>query len=131
MLVLALLFSLASPLFLLPIEKFLPYPYLLEELAKLLIVRLIIKKKNLGLWQLVSFSVLAGFLFAFSESVLYLTDIFALGDFSLFSRRLFLTGSLHTGTMLLISLSGRKSRLGLVLGFLGAVLVHFLFNFGR
>jgi len=126
--ILGLLLALASPLLLLPIEKFLPYPHFIEEAVKLVIVVMMTKaekevKKDLAVWVF-----MAGFLFAMSESILYLTNIFALGNYMLFPKRLILTGGLHTGTVMLMYLLGRKSYLGLGLGFIGAVLIHYFFN---
>lgn len=128
MAILGLLLALASPLLLLPIEKFLPYPHFIEEAVKLVIVVMMTKaekevKKDLAVWVF-----MAGFLFAMSESILYLTNIFALGNYMLFPKRLILTGGLHTGTVMLMYLLGRKSYLGLGLGFIGAVLIHYFFN---
>ena len=128
MAILGLLLALASPLLLLPIEKFLPYPHFIEEAVKLVIVVMMIKaekevKKDLAVWAF-----MAGFLFTVSESILYLTNIFALGNYMLFPKRLILTGGLHTGTVMLMYLLGRKSYLGLGLGFIGAVLIHYFFN---
>lgn len=126
--ILGLLISLVSPLLLLPIEKFLPYPYFIEEAVKLLIVGIIIKaerkeNKNFAVWVFV-----AGFLFTISESILYLVNIFALGDFMVFPKRLVLTGGLHTVTMMLMYFLGRKKYVGLVAGFIGAILIHYCFN---
>ncbi len=125
--VLGLLLALISPLLLMPVEKLLPYPYLIEELVKLLIVLLIIKAvKPSVLWVM-----LAGFLFAISESVLYLRNIFILGDLAIFPKRLLMAGGLHISTMVLMYLLAR-SRLewfGLLIGFGSAVLFHYFFNF--
>ena len=81
------------------------------------------EKENFTLWV-----VMAAFLFAISESIFYLTNIFALGDLMIFPKRLVLTGGLHTGTMMLMYFLGRKNYLGLLIGFVGAVLIHYFFN---
>ena len=126
--ILGLLLALASPLLLLPVEKFLPYPHFIEEAVKLVIVVMMIKtekqtKKSLWVWVF-----LAGFLFTVSESILYLINIFALGNYMLFPKRLVLTGGLHTGTVMLMYLLGRKKYAGLAVGFVGAVVIHYFFN---
>ena len=128
LIVVALLLALASPFLLLPIEKFLPYPHFIEEAVKLIVAVMIIKaerqtKENLWVWVFT-----AGFLFAISESILYLMNIFALGNYMLFPQRLLLTGILHTSTMMLMYLLGRKNYWGLTVGFVGAVLIHYFFN---
>lgn len=126
--ILALLFSLTAPLFLLPIEKILPHPHFIEEAVKLLIVLMILRaerkeKENFTVWVF-----MAGLLFAVSESIFYLVDIFALGDFMVFPKRLVLTSGLHVGTVMLMYFLGRKNYLGLVTGFAGAVLIHYFYN---
>ena len=126
--VVALLLALASPFLLLSIEKFLPYPHFIEEAVKLIVAVMIIKaerqtKENLWVWVF-----MAGFLFAISESILYLADLLALGNYMLFPQRLVLTGGLHTGTVMLMYFLGRKSYLGLAVGFVGAVIIHYFFN---
>ena len=126
--VVALLLALASPFLLLPIEKLLPYPHFIEEAVKLVIVIMMIKtetqiKENLWVWVFT-----AGFLFAVSESILYLMNIFALGNLMLFPQRLAMTGGLHTSTMMFMYFLGRKNYWGLTVGFVGAVLIHYFFN---
>lgn len=126
--VLGLLLALVSPLLLLPIEKLLPFPHIIEEVVKLLIVGMIIKrerqtKESFGAWVF-----MAGLIFATSESILYLANIFALGNSILFSQRLALTSSLHISTMMLMYFLGRKNYVGLAAGFVGAVVIHYLFN---
>ena len=126
--ILALLFSLTAPLFLLPIERFLPYPHFIEEAVKLLIVLMIIKAARQEKERFTVWVFMAGFLFAVSESILYLMNIFALGNFMLLPQRLLLTGILHTSTMMLMYFLGRKNYAGLAVGFVGAVLIHYFFN---
>lgn len=126
--ILGLLLALASPLLLLPVEKILPYPHFIEEVIKLVIVGVIIKtekqtKRNLWFWIF-----MVGFLFAISESILYLVNIFALGDLMAFPKRLVLTGGLHIGTVMLMYLLGRKKYAGLFVGFIIAIAIHYFFN---
>ena len=126
--ILGLLLSLVAPLLLLPVEKFLPYPHFIEETVKLAVVVIMIKaeketKESFAVWVFI-----AGFLFAISESILYLTNIFALGNLMLFPQRLAMTGGLHTSTMMFMYFLGRKNYWGLTVGFVGAVLIHYFFN---
>lgn len=124
--ILGLLVALSSPLILLPIEKFLPYPSFIEEFVKLIIVLIVIKAaRQFSSWVWV---LIAGFLFALSESILYLINIFALGDLTLFPKRLILTSGLHICTMILMYFLGKKSYLGLLIGFIVAILIHHFFN---
>lgn len=127
---LVLVFSLALPLLLLPIEKILQsYPYLIEELAKLFLVLMIIQIEKIEKKNYWLFVIFTGLLFALSESIFYLANFFALGNFSLFPQRLVLTSLLHAGTMLIMYFLGRKRRKFLLLGFLITSLLHFAFNF--
>ena len=127
LIIVALLLALAYP-FLLPIERFLPYPHFIEEAVKLLIVLMIIKAARQEKERFTVWVFMAGFLFAVSESILYLMNIFALGNFMLLPQRLLLTGILHTSTMMLMYFLGRKNYAGLAVGFVGAVLIHYFFN---
>ena len=126
--VVALLLALASPFLLLSIEKFLPYPHFIEEAVKLLIVLMIIKAERQEKERFTVWVFMAGFLFAVSESILYLMNIFALGNLMLFPQRLAMTGGLHTSTMMFMYFLGRKNYWGLTVGFVGAVLIHYFFN---
>jgi len=126
LIIIALLISLSAPLFLLPIEKLLPYPYVIEELLKLGVVFLIFKaerERNLLKWV-----VFTGLIFTISESIFYLTNIFALGKFSLFPQRVILTGILHIGTLILLYFSIRKGYFWLVGGVTIAILIHYFYN---
>jgi len=126
--ILGLLISLVSPIFLLPIEKLLPYPYFIEEAVKLVVVLLIIKSEVETKKSLLALVFLGGILFTLSESVFYLVNIFALGDLMVFPKRLVLTGGLHTWTAMSMYFLSRKSYLGLMAGFIGAVVIHYFFN---
>ncbi len=128
LIVIALLISLSAPLLLIPVEKFLPYPYVIEELLKLVIVFLIFKSakdRKTGLFKWVIFS---GLLFTISESIFYLTNIFALGNFSLFPQRIIFTGSLHVGTLLLLYWVIRKNYFWLIGGIAASILIHYFYN---
>lgn len=126
--ILGLLISLVSPLFILPIENLLPYPHFIEEAVKLVVVVVMIKIEKQIRKGVASWALMAGFLFTISESILYLTNIFALGNYILFPKRLVLTGGLHTGTVMLMYFLGRKNYIGLAAGFIGAIIIHYFFN---
>ena len=126
--VIPLLMSLSAPLLLIPIEKIFPYPHLVEELAKLLIVMVIIKQEKQFNRSFVFIAFLAGGLFTLSESVFYLINIFALGNLSLFPKRLLFTGFLHIATIMLMYVAGRKSRAWLIFGFCLSTIIHFGYN---
>lgn len=120
------LFALILPFILWPIEVVLPYPYVLEEIAKggLVFIALSFSSRRK---QLVC-AFLIGFSFTLSENVLYLFNIFAIGTVSFFLQRIFFTGLLHVGTTLLILAVSLKDKRLLVLGIFLAGVIHYLFN---
>ncbi len=118
------LFAVVAPLLLWPIELFFPYPYLIEEIAKTLLITPLLDHQQKS--AQIKTVVLLGFLFAFSESVLYLFNI---GDLTVFIKRLLITIPLHTVTFLLIFLPTLKNKKLLPLGTTLAILVHYLCNF--
>ncbi len=115
------------PFILWPIELILPYPFLVEELAKAILIFLIIKS-TLKLKERIQITILAGLLFSISESVMYLFNIFQIGSGETLLIRLILTIPLHVGTMLLILLFGLKRKEMSFLGLLLTVPIHFYFN---
>ena len=123
--VIALLIAFIAPLVLLPIEKVLPYPFIIEELVKLIAVSLTLLRKQDSKWI---WAFLIGLLFSISESTFYLSNFLYTDNLSLFPIRILLTGSLHSGTSLLMYFLGRKGFFWLIVGFICAILLHFLFN---
>ena len=127
--VIPLLMSLTAPLLLIPIENIFPYPYLIEEPTKLLIVLVILSQEKQFSRPFVSIAFLAGAFFTLSESIFYLINIFALGDLSIFPRRLLLTGILHLGTIMLMYVAGRKKNpVCLALALFLSIVIHFGYN---
>ena len=129
--VLVLLFSLVAPLPLLIIEKFSPYPFIIEEILNLIFVLILLDAQKKTKISALPTVVLAGLLFTISESIFYLINIFAVSQnvLTVFLQRVFLTGVLHTGTILIIFFFARKKRKWWMVGFIIAVLIHFLFNY--
>lgn len=123
-----LLFALILPLILIPIEKILPYPHMIEELAKLMLVLMIYQKEKQLNRKLYIFVLLSGFLFTLSESIFYLINIFNLGDLTIIPKRLFFTGLLHVGTLTMIYLFGRKNNISLLVALLMSIIIHYLYN---
>lgn len=119
------------PWFLFFFEKILPYPYLIEEFGKLLVVLRLIKMRKKTESEQLTLIFLFVFGFTLTESIFYLNQIF-LGKISLFFIRFFLTGGLHLFTTLIMYyFSGGKklSLFSLFGGFLIAVLIHFYYNY--
>ena len=105
------LFAIIAPFLVWPIELILPYPHVVEEIAKgILVYHGHFRPKQ---------ALLVGAIFAFSEAVFYsLNSPFA------FSRLMY-TLPLHAGTSLVMALTGRKLW---PLGLAAAVLLHWLYN---
>ena len=123
----ALLFSLFAPFVLWPIEVALPYPHILEELAKLLILLPLVDSK-FGAKEKLFIGGLAGVAFALTESVFYLYNIFLVGSFMTYILRLALTIPFHSLTYLVILVPALFNKKLVVIGFLAAVVLHYFFN---
>jgi hypothetical protein len=121
------LFALAAPFIIWPIETFLPYPYIVEELFKLFFVFNINKEEKHFEFK-IKFTVLVCALFGVSESIFYLFDIFISGSILDFIERLLITVPMHIITGLVMILGINKGKIGLVIGFISAVCIHFIFN---
>ena len=118
--------ALFTPFFLWPIELLLPYPFIIEELAKTALV--LFAWPNTNTKQRLQMAVVIGVCFALTESVLYFFNLTELDQANSLLIRLILTTSMHTTTTLLIALSSLKSKKYLPFGVLFASLVHFLYN---
>lgn len=123
-----LLFALVSPLILIPIEKILPYPHIVEEIVKLLLVLMIYQKEKQLNRRLSILVLLSGLLFTLSESIFYLINIFTLGDLTMIPKRFFFTGVLHIGTLMIIYLFGQKNNISLFITLFFSIIIHFYYN---
>lgn len=115
-----------APFFLWPLEVLLPYPHILEELAKALLVLSFLNVNRLS--SKIKLAIAVGVAFALSESVLYLFNVFATGSLRVLWARLALTIPLHAGTTVIILLSAQRDKRFILLGFIMAVVIHYLFN---
>jgi RsiW-degrading membrane proteinase PrsW (M82 family) len=121
------LYAVILPFIVWPIEIFLPYPYLIEEIAKGILIYFISQNK-IKYSKRVFLALSVGILFTLSESILYLFNIYYSRNLSLFFERLLFTGILHTLTSFVIFFSIRKQKYFLVLGILIAIIIHYLYN---
>ena len=119
--------GLALPLFLIPLIKFIGYSEIVEEIAKALVVLFLILNFS-TLKQKVLAGILFGFLFGLSENMFYLNQIFQLGDFGVFWQRFLWTVPMHIITVLVMVFAGLVKKWFLIFGFIGAVILHALFN---
>lgn len=119
-----LIIALVSPILLVPVEKILPYPFLIEEIFKYVLLLLINKKKNTFLIE----SLLVGAFFNLTETFLYLPNAIVTGDILFLLERLLITGSMHVVTCGVMYFGIKKNKyLGFVTLVL-AIIIHFLFN---
>lgn len=120
------LFAAIAPFLVWPIELLLPYPYVIEELVKLLLVIFILNVSSNAIK--IRLAIMAGLFFALSESVLYMFNIQLVGTLSTLLQRLALTIPLHVVTTLIILFSGIKNRAFLAIGVTIAIILHYTFN---
>lgn len=121
------LYSLFAPFLLWPVEYLLPYPHVIEELAKTVIVFSVLKNKASPAAFYKTF-IAAGVLFALSETVLYILNINSFGRVSLIFIRFFSTSILHSTTFVIIAAFGLKNKRLIWVGFVLSVLIHYLYN---
>jgi RsiW-degrading membrane proteinase PrsW (M82 family) len=120
------LFALIAPFVVWPIELILPYPHIIEELAKAVLVFTLLDLPEH--FTKIKLAILIGVLFAFSESVLYLFNIQLVGSVQTYFIRLLVTVPLHVITTLIILLPALKNKKLIIVGVVFASLVHYLFN---
>lgn len=120
------LFALVAPYILWPIEYYLPYPFVFEELAKGVFVYLIIVNKDIKNKTLTV--VVSALLFSISESVLYLFNIFQLGGINTLLMRFVFTTPMHIITALIIYVFGKKDKRLIPFGVIISGVVHLLYN---
>jgi RsiW-degrading membrane proteinase PrsW (M82 family) len=125
--ILAVVAGLVLPLLLIPLVKFTGYSEIVEEIAKALVVLFLILKLPSHKMQILV-GIAFGFLFGLSENIFYLNNIFQLGDFSVFWQRFIWTIPMHIITVLVMVFAGLASRIFLIFGLIGAVILHALFN---
>src|SRR3989338_9590204 len=123
----AVMAGMLLPALLIPVVKFTGYSEIVEEIAKALVVLFLILKIPGHRAQIFTGAAF-GFLFGISENFLYLNQIFQFGDFSIFWQRFLWTVPMHFTTVLVMTLAGMGKKWFLILGLIGAVILHMLFN---
>src|SRR3989344_9222617 len=116
------LFAAMTPFLLWPVELLLPFPYIIEEIAKAILISSILL---LTRSTQIRMAIIIGVLFAISESVLYLFNIYLVGDIKTLLLRLLLTIPLHVITTLVILIFAMATRKLLFLGLIIAMAIHF------
>jgi len=115
-----------APVILIPVEKVFPYPYVVEELAKVVFALLILRLPPKSFQ--IKLAIFIGFLFAFSENFFYLPNFIENGNFQLFFQRYALTGLLHILTILIILLPSQRKRYLIFPAAVLAMLAHYFYN---
>lgn len=127
-----IIFGFILPFLLWPIEYFLPYPHIVEELAKygslLWIKYAEFAGKTIFSKKTVLATIVFALFFSLTETVLYLLNYFALGDFSLIFNRLAIVTPMHILTTLVIFSSLDKGKGYQFFAVILAVIVHYVFN---
>lgn len=121
------LFSAIGPFLLWPVELILPYPFIIEEIFKGIMVYLILQVSGRRLQE--RLLIASALLFSLSESLLYVFNFSLVGDMRIFLLRLVSTTILHLSTFLIIYLSGRKNLRLLPAGVLAGAVIHFFYNY--
>jgi len=121
---LIIVLGLSSPLILFPIINFFNYSIIIEELLKAIIVFFLISKIKYKIKYLIIFA----FLFGLSETIFYINNIVAIGDYNLFIYRFLFTIPMHIFTMLTIYSFYKIKKVYIILGFIFAIIIHYLFN---
>ena len=119
------LFAAITPFILWPIEIILPYPYIVEEISKAILIFFLLKLPNR---EKILGTIMIGFLFSFSETVLYLFNVFSVGSLQTLLLRFIFTTPMHILTSLIILSSALINKNLIILGVIIAALVHYIFN---
>jgi hypothetical protein len=120
------LFALIAPFVLWPIEYYLPYPFVFEEIAKGILVYFVISDKSIK--NKVTAVIIATLLFSVSESFLYLINIYQLGNISTLFTRFILTAPMHIITSLVILFIANKDKRLIPLAVVITGVIHLFFN---
>jgi hypothetical protein len=109
-----------------PVEMILPYPWLVEELIKGVLVWKVITSADPA--DAAKLAISIGVLFGGSELLLFVVNAILAGSFGPLVGRLLLTIPMHVLTAFLVYWFGRKGTFGFGIGLAIAMAVHFSFN---
>ncbi|KKQ25060.1 MAG: hypothetical protein US40_C0004G0099 [Candidatus Roizmanbacteria bacterium GW2011_GWC2_37_13] len=120
------LMALIAPFLVFPIEMVLPYPYIVEEIIKSLLIINVVKLPSKKIQIFIG--ICLGVFFAVSETVLYSFNFFMLTSIIPLIERLFLTSLLHALTIVVMILSNFINKKLLPLGVILAMIIHYFYN---
>ncbi|MDP3882654.1 MAG: PrsW family glutamic-type intramembrane protease [Candidatus Staskawiczbacteria bacterium] len=120
-------FGLILPMILIFVVHFTGYSEIFEEIVKMLVILFLVLKLPDFKLQIIG-AVIFGFLFGLSESMLYLNNIFQIGDFSVFWQRFLFAVPMHIITVLVILFSGKMGKKFIIFGLAISIILHLLFN---
>lgn len=118
--------SLILPLIFIPVEKIIPYPYVIEEITKAILILTILKASKHQ--NQLTLTLIVAFLFALSENIFYSTNFIADGTLYNFWQRFLLTTSLHILTAIIILLPSQRKFSLIFPATLLAIITHYLYN---
>lgn len=125
--ILIIVLGLILPMVLIPIIKFTGYSEIFEEIAKFLVIFILISKFQNHKIQIFA-GLLFGFLFGLSENFLYLNQIMQNGNLDIFWQRFIWTVPMHIVTSLIMVFAGLAHKWLIIFGLIGAIILHALFN---
>lgn len=109
-----------------PVEMLLPYPAVIEELAKGYLVWLVVKQgPRTGGWQT---TLSIGLLFGGSETLLYTVNAILAGSLEALVVRVLLTMPMHTVTVMVMYWLGQRGKIWFGVGLVLAMAMHWGFN---
>lgn len=121
-----LLWAAIAPFVLWPIEQVFAYPYVVEELAKGIVLSFIPEKTT---WKgKLFYAFMSGILFSVTETILYSLNIFPSGNLQTLLIRFLATGTLHSITSVVIIIPALKSKKLIIFGIISAMIIHYLYN---
>ena len=127
MILLLPLYSAVLPFLLWPLEYFLPYPHLVEEVAKGVLLWFLVGSE-LRNKQKMMMAVVVGFVFGFSESNFYIINASMSEGIRTYFLRLVVVTPMHILTSVAIVLPALKSKKRIWIGIVGAILIHSGYN---
>lgn len=119
--------GLILPMVLVFVVHYTGYSEIVEEIAKVLVVLFIIINLPKLRWQIIG-ALILGFLFGLSENILYLSNIFQIGDFTIFWQRFLLSLPMHIITTLIVLFFGKMGKKFIIFGLVISIVLHLAFN---